>query len=158
MPPPLLVNMDQVDVEGVYLNREQIYSTLPQAHEFQLLDRICMFDKKNLQMVACANIREDAWWVRGHVPGKPLLPGVLMLEMAAQTSAVLAKLVDENDSFIGFGGIDQCKFREAVIPPSQLYILCVAHELKPRRIISNTQGIVNGKMVFEARITGMTMK
>jgi len=158
MPPPLLVDLDQVDVDNVFLTTEQIYQYLPHAYEFQLLDTICYFNLEAQAMVARINIPVDAWWVRGHVPNKPLLPGVLMLEMAAQTSAILAKSVTPNDGFIGFGGVDHCKFRESVTPPAQLYILCIARDLRARRIVSDTQGTCNGKMIFEAQITGMLMR
>lgn len=158
MPPPLLVDLEQVDVKNVYLSKKQVYEYLPHAYEFQLLDTICYFNRETHSMVSCIDIPADAWWIRGHVPDKPLLPGVLMLEMAAQTSAILAKSVNPSDEFIGFGGVDHCKFREAVTPPAQLYILCVARELRSRRILSDTQGICNGKMIFEAQITGMLMK
>lgn len=158
MPPPLLVDFDQVDVENVYLSKKQIYEYLPHAFEFQLLDTICHFDREAQCVVARINIPTDMWWVRGHVPGRPLLPGVLMLEMAAQTSAILAKSMSSIDGFIGFGGVEHCKFRESVTPPAQLYISCVAREHRSRRIVSDTQGICNGKMVFEAQITGMLMR
>lgn len=158
MPPPLLVDLDQMNTDSVFLSKEQIYEHLPHAHEFQLLDTICHFDCNTQSMVARIQIPSDAWWIRGHVPGRPLLPGVLMLEMAAQTSAILAKEITPIEAFIGFGGVDDCKFRESVVPPAELFILCVAREQRSRRIVSDTQGVVNGKMVFEARITGMIMK
>lgn len=118
-----------------------------------------MFDANEQAILAYADIKEDAWWVRGHVPGRPILPGVLMLEMAAQTSAVLLKMVDpDHQDFIGFGGIDNCKFREAVTPPSRLFLLCKGTEYRPRRIISATQGVINGRLVFEATVTGLVLR
>jgi len=53
--------------------------------------------------------------------------------------------------------VDACKFREALAPEARLYILAVDIEDRPRRFISDTQGICNDKLVFQARITGMTM-
>ena len=91
------------------------------------------------------------------MPNRPLLPGVLMLEMAAQACAVLAKLRG-CDTFIGFGGVDNCKFRETVVPPARLYIIGVGVDFRPRRIVSDTQGVMDGKLVFEARITGLTIR
>jgi len=157
MPPPLLIDLSQVDLSRVLMSREEIYRQIPQRFEFMLLDGVCMVDKGAKQLVAFADVRPDAWWVRGHVPGRPLLPGVLMLEMAGQASAVGAKLFVEQSAFIGFGGVEGCKFREAVVPPARLYILCVAADLRPRRIISHTQGVVEGRLVFEAKITGISL-
>ena len=134
MPPPLLVDLEKVDLERVLLSNTEIYDPLPHRHEFGLLDGVCHFDRENVAAVAFADVRNDSWWVRGHVPGRPILPGVLMMEMAAQTSAVLLKLVDPaHDAFVGYGGIDDCKFREAVTPPARLYILCQGVEYRPRR-------------------------
>ena len=158
MPPPLLFDLNQINLDQVFLTREEIYQQLPQRYEFMLLDGVCMLDHQAQHLVAYADIQPDSWWVRGHIPGQPLLPGVLMLEMAAQTSAVAAKLLGICDGFIGFGGVDECKFRETVVPPARLYLLCTGKEYRPRRIISTTQGVKDGKLVFEAIITGVIMR
>jgi 3-hydroxyacyl-[acyl-carrier-protein] dehydratase len=161
MPPPLLFPIPASDLARTLWTREQIYARLPHRHEFQLLDGVCRAEVRGdvREILAYADVRADAWWVRGHVPGRPILPGVLMLEMAAQTSAVLLKLAQpEHEEFVGFGGIDDCKFREAVTPPARLYILCRPLEYRPRRIISATQGVLDGRLVFEATITGLMLR
>ena len=157
MPPPLLIDLREVDLNRALLTREQIYEELPHDFEFKLLDGVCLLDCEGRRLVAYADIRPDAWWVRGHVPGRPLLPGVLMLEMAAHASAVAAKRLAEHSGFVGFGAIDACKFREAVIPPARLYLLCVGDEYRPRRIVSRTQGVIEQRLVFEAQITGLVL-
>lgn len=158
MPPPLLIDLQQVDLSRVLLTREQIYEQLPQRFEFMLLDGVCMLDRKGTRLVAYADIRPDDWWIRGHVPGRPLLPGVLMLEMAAQSSAVVAKVLTGIQAFIGLGGIEECKFRETVSPPARLYLLCVGDNYRTRRIVSRTQGVVDGRLIFEAKITGLALR
>ncbi len=80
-----------------------------------------------------------------------------MLEMAGQTTAILEQLTEENDAFLGFGGVSGCKFREAVQPPARLYVLCKRTERRPRRITAETQGVVNGRMVFQATIIGTSL-
>ena len=157
MPPPLLIDIEAIDLTCVALSKSQIYDFLLHRFEFQLLDRVCSFDLANKRIVACAEVKSDDWWVRAHVEGRPLLPGVLMLEMAAQTSAVLAKLAG-HDAFMGFGGVEGCKFREMVVPPASLYLLCVGVDYRARRIMSDVQGVVDGRLVFEARITGLTIR
>ena len=157
MPPPFLVDLQQLDLDRVCLTKGEIYERLPHRFEFRLLDGVCLVDLEGQRIVAYADIRTEDWWVRGHVPDRPLLPGVLMLEMAAQASAVLAKLQGTN-AFIGFGGVDDCKFRETVVPPARLYIIGVGVDYRPRRIVSDTQGVMDGKLVFEARITGLTLR
>jgi 3-hydroxyacyl-[acyl-carrier-protein] dehydratase len=157
MPPPLLFDVSPSDLESTVFTRRQIYLDLPQRFEFQLLDGVSMLDAGAKRMVAYADLPADAWWVRGHLPGRPLLPGVLMLEMAGQTSAVAARHVYHHADFLGFGGVDDCKFRESVVPPARMYILCTGQEYRGRRIISKTQGLVDGKLIFEATITGLTL-
>jgi 3-hydroxyacyl-[acyl-carrier-protein] dehydratase len=56
---------------------------------------------------------------------------------------------------MGFGGLENVKFRGAVVPPARMYILIKGVEIRPRRTVCDTQGIVDGKLVFEARVTGM---
>ncbi len=157
MPPPLLFSLDGVDLDHVELDREAIYRILPQRREFMVLDGICMVNADRMQMVAFAEIRADAWWVEGHLPSRPLLPGVLMLEMAGQACAVATNVIAGYSGFTGFGGVDDCKFRGSVVPPARLYVLCECGDYRRRRVVCNAQGICNGKQVFEATVTGVAM-
>lgn len=157
MPPPLLADLDSIDLTKIRLTKEQIYESLPHRFEFALLDGIRHVDLEAKLIVAFRDVREDDWWFRGHVPGRPLLPGVLMLEMAAQVSAIMAKLVGGIEGFIAFGGIDNCKFRDVVTAPETLYLVSVGTEYRKRRVVSETQGIANGKLVFQATITGVIL-
>jgi len=157
VPPPFLIELENVDLNAVALSKRQIYEMLPHRHEFQDLDGICLYDVAGKRIIAFVDISPQDWWVKAHVEGRPLLPGVLMLEMAAQSSAVLAKLAGNND-FLGFGGVEQCKFRDTVVPPARLYLLCVGVDYRSRRIISNVQGVCDGRLVFEAQITGLTIR
>jgi len=155
MAAPLLFDFSSIDLSTTCINRAGIYKILPHAHEFRLLGGVCMIDASRRQIVAYADITEGDWWVRAHVPGRAILPGVLILEMAAQTSAVLAKTVQPGDEFIAFGGIKDCKFRQSVAPGVRLYLLGSGREIRNRRIVCLTQGVVDGRLVFEAEITGM---
>ncbi len=163
MPPPTLFDLTGIDLNRETLSRKQIYDRyLLQRHEFMLLDAICYADVASGFLISRCDVRPDDWWVRGHVPGRPLLPGVLMLEAAAQTANVNVSMVEPaagaDRGFVGFGGVEACKFREAVVPPARLYILAVTLENRPRRFICKTQGLVDNRMVFEATISGMAMK
>lgn len=158
MPPSLLVDLDRIDLSVVRLTQAEIYEHLPQRREFMLLDRVCHLDVEARVIVAYCDVKLEDWWVRGHIPGRPLLPGVLMLEMAGQASALLAKLLGDHDAFVGFGGVDRCKFRDTIVPPARVYVISVAMGLRHRRIICDSQGVSGGKLIFEAQITGVTMR
>jgi 3-hydroxyacyl-[acyl-carrier-protein] dehydratase len=67
----------------------------------------------------------------------------------------LAKLSGRYDAFIGFGGVDQCKFREAVFPPARLFLLAASLEQRPRRIVSAVQGVIDDRIIFEATLVGL---
>lgn len=158
MPPSLIFDFDVSHLEKAVMTQEQVYDLLPHRHHFMLIDRVCHLDTAAPHIVVHHRVRADAWWVPGHVPGRPLLPGVLMLEMAAQAAAVLAKIADPSYGFIAYGGVEECRFREPVIPPADLHILARGREARSRRIVCDTQGLVEGRVVFEARVTGLVMR
>ncbi len=157
MPPPLLVDLDSVDMSKVAYDREHIYKQMPHAHEFELLHGVYFIDHE--QQVACAyhECKPDGWWVRGHVPGRPIFPGVLQLEAAAQLIAFMTRYASGHSGFVGFGGVEDCRFRQAVVPPCRLNILAKLKENRPRRIKGDVQGVVDGVLAFQATIIGMAM-
>lgn len=155
MPPPALVDPATFDFSKVVLNREQIAALIPQRYEFALLDAAFLLRREDETFGGYYDVTPDAWWTRGHVPGRPLLPGVLMIEAAAQLSAVFAHHALGFQGFMGFGGVEDVKFRGAVEPPSRFVIIGKKLEFRPRRIVSQLQGFVGMNMVFEGVVTGM---
>lgn len=158
MPPSTLVNLDELDLRRVLYTREQIYQILPQQFEFSQLDAILHLDIEKGTLVGCREVRSDEWWCRGHMPGRPIFPGVLMVEACAQLAAFGNHFIaPDPDSFMGFGGIDEAKFRDSVVPPARIVLACRAVDIRKRRIICDTQAYVEKKIVFEGRITGMRL-
>lgn len=151
-----LIDLNTLDLNHLVMTREQIYQILPHRHEFMLLDGIIHIDKANLVAVAVREVREDEFWVRGHIPGRPLLPGVLMIETAAQLAACMATLLDDNKGrFWGFGAVDGVKFRAAVSPPARMYFVLRGTEYRSRRCVADVQAFTDGKLAFEGQVTGM---
>jgi len=150
-----LCNLSRLDLDRVLMTREQIYERLPHRYEFMQLDGMIHLDMEARLAVAYRDVRTDEWWVRGHVPGRPIFPGVLMLESAAQLAAFLTRYAAIYEGFVAFGGVDRCKFRDAVTPPARIHLLCHEVENRPRRVAAECQGLVNGNLVFEAVITGL---
>ena len=157
MPSPFFLELSEFDPEAIIATREEIYRVLPQRFEFEQLHGATHFDRERGIGVAFRHITLDDWWVRGHIPGRPIFPGALMLEAAAQAAAYFVGLMRTDKSFIAFGGVDQCKFRSAVVPPAKMFFICKLIENRPRRFIGDLQGVVNGELVFEARVAGLAM-
>jgi 3-hydroxyacyl-[acyl-carrier-protein] dehydratase len=155
MPPPAIIDVASLDLTRICADRDAIAAVNPQRYEFQMLDAVLFYDAGTGQFAGYYDVRPDAWWARGHLPGRPLMPGVLMIESAAQLMSFVAQKIIPGLSFIGFAGIDEAKFRAPVSPPSRLVILGQATQVKKRRIESRTQGFIGNEMVFEAVIAGM---
>ena len=156
MPPSLLLDIESTDLDHVLMTLEQIYKLLPHGHEFMLLDGLLYMDDETNAAIAYHDVRDDGFWVRGHLPGRPIFPGILMIEAAAHLASLMATRFPEfQGKFLGMGGVNNAKFRETALPGARIYFLFVPLEIKPRRIICATQGVVDGRLIFEAEIRGM---
>jgi 3-hydroxyacyl-[acyl-carrier-protein] dehydratase len=155
MAPPLVVDLSKIDLGRVVMSIDEIRQYNPHRYEMEQLTGVIHLDAAAGQIVAFKDVRPDEFWVRGHIPGRPLLPGVLMIEAAAQMSSLYYKKVQQDPRFLGFGGVDGVKFRGQVVPGDRLLLLGRAVEIRSRRAVFDTQGVVGDRLVFEARITGM---
>ena len=121
------------------------------------LDGVVRVDLDEGLIVGYKDVRDDEFWVRGHIPGRPLLPGVIMCEAAAQLCSYYYKEAIGLGEFLGFGGMEAVKFRQAVEPGSRLVLVAKAERVSQRRATFRCQGFVDGRMVFEGTIIGMPM-
>ncbi|MBI5865941.1 MAG: beta-hydroxyacyl-ACP dehydratase [Planctomycetes bacterium] len=149
MPPPAILDPSSLKFDQVLADREEIMRANPQRHEFQLLDAIIYRDDERGIIAGYHDVKPDAFWVRGHIPGRPLLPGVLMIEVAAQLCSYMHHSKVGGEAFLGFAGVEGVKFRGAVVPPSRLVLILQGKSIKPRRVICYAQGFVGDTMVFE---------
>ena len=159
MPPQLLADLSGLDLERPEVDLEEIRKANPQRHEFEMLTSILRVDLEQRLFIGHLHVDPDAYWVRGHIPGRPLLPGVLMLEAAAQVSSyAYKKIFPENvDRFLGFYGLDGVRFREPVLPGDDLYLILRGERIRPRMTTFRSQGVTGGKVAFEATIMGVLM-
>lgn len=160
MPATPILDPALIDVGTTVADRAEIDRRNPQRFEFALLDAICYADDEARIYAGYHDVKADAWWVRGHIPGRPLFPGVLMIEVAAQMASFASgRLFNTtgDEHFLGFIGVDEVKFRGAVVPPARLLVIGRVLKLAKRRTILETQGFVNGVMVFEGTVTGMSI-
>jgi 3-hydroxyacyl-[acyl-carrier-protein] dehydratase len=154
MPPQFIVDLSQIDLNTVLFDQEAIRELNPQRGDMEHLDAIIWADPVQGMIVGKKIVREDEFWVPGHIPGRPLLPGVLMIEAGAQLAGFYTKKYVGWTGFIGFGGTGETKFRAQVVPGSTLYLMAKHTWSRHRRIGSIVQGVVNGGMAFETEIIG----
>ena len=154
-----LFDLAELDLTQVAVSWQRVGEINPQAGHMRQLDHLIWLTDDFSYALGVKHVRDDEFWVPGHVPGRPLLPGVLMIEAAAQLCSLTERLRPEMnaDTFIGFIRCDDVIFRGQVVPGDTLYLLAKLLSHRPRRFTSAAQGIVNGNLVFEAKITGMVM-
>ncbi len=153
MPREAFFDVASLDQSKVLVDHEGIHKVNPHRYEFALLDGILHLEGSLI--VGYKDCRQDDFWVRGHIPGRPLLPGVLMIETAAQLVSYFEMSRNPGKGFLGFGAVDGVKFRGSVVPGDRLIMVGKMVESRPRRAIGATQGFVNGQMVYEGLITGL---
>ena len=160
MPPPLLFDLSKIDLKAEPIfSKEAICKVNPQRFEMQQLDGILWYDKEKALILGYKDVTENEFWIRGHIPGRPLMPGVIMIEAAAQLSSFFLKEIYQEPGFIGFAGIESAKFRSVIEPGQRLYLLGHITKYKSRksttRVTMDIQGIVDDVIVFETTVSGM---
>lgn len=154
MPPQLLFDISGVDLDRVIFDQEAIREINPQRGPMEQLNAIVYVDEPNACIMGYKDVRPDEFWVEGHIPGRPLLPGVLMIEAAAQLAGFYTAKYIGWKGFIGFGGAEDTRFRQMVAPGCRLYLLAKQQWHRHRRVSCQVQGLLNGTLVFETIIVG----
>src|SRR5207302_3967727 len=143
MPPPLHLDPSGLDFSRVLAGPDGIRRVNPQRFEMEQLSAIVHVDREQHLVVGYKDVSADEFWVRGHMPGYPLMPGVLMCEAAAQLCSYYISLTRllEGD-FIGFGGMENVRFRAPVRPGDRLVLMGKALRLNRRQTVFNVQGFL----------------
>ena len=157
MPPKALVDLSRIDVNHVEDDIEGIRKHNQQRYEMEMLTAIVHFDPEAQCLVGYKDTSESDFWVRGHVPGRPLMPGVLICECAAQLCSYYYGRTTESDRFMGFAGLDGVKFRGQIVPGDRLVMLAKLAKLTSRISSFDCQGFVNDRMVFCGTIQGVVL-
>ncbi|MEL6741684.1 MAG: 3-hydroxyacyl-ACP dehydratase FabZ family protein [Planctomycetota bacterium] len=153
----LLFEIDGLDLDAVHDDREGIARWIPHRGQMALLDAVVWVDNPVSRAIGRWDVGHDEFWVEGHFPGLPLLPGVLQLEAGAQLACYAYNNRQGGELVGAFVRIENAVFRRSVSPGDRLLLLVSEVKISPRRFISDIQGVVDGQVAFEARITGMNI-
>lgn len=154
-----LIDPASIDMDRPIAGLEEIRKYNPQRHEMEHLSAILIEDLDTKLCVGYKDVTHGEFWVRGHMPGMPLMPGVIMLEAAAQLSSYFVQKYDMLEAkMIGFGGADDVRFREPVIPGDRLLIACKLLRARPRRMmVCRFEGYVRNRLVVDGSIKGIPL-
>lgn len=137
------------------LESEQILKLLPHRYPFALVDRV-IEHVPGRRIVAIKNVTLNEPQFQGHFPGRPLMPGVLIVEAMAQVGGlIVAQMPELPAGLFVFAGIDGVRFRRPVVPGDQLRISCELISLKRQRfgkvradVTVDGQAVCGGELMF----------
>ena len=154
-----LLDLDQVDFDDPIAEVDVIRDYNPQRHEMEQLSAIVYENLDDKTCVGYLDVSDHEFWVRGHMPQAPLMPGVIMLEAVAQMCSFFVqknKLLGAD--MVGFGGVEKVRFREPVLPGQRLILMARLTRIRPRRmVVCDFQGVVEGKIVLDGSLKGIPL-
>ncbi|MCH2144595.1 MAG: hypothetical protein MK082_05545 [Phycisphaerales bacterium] len=153
----LLIDISDIDMNRVMADTAEVERVNPQQGDMRQLDYVVWWNDEKTSAIGVKEIRSDEFWVPGHIPGRPLYPGVLQIEAAAQLSSFLHRIRWQDEAFLGFTRVKDWSFRGQIVPGDTLVMITKEVKSNHRRFVSELQGFVNQKMVFDGTITGMKL-
>ena len=135
------------------LGRAEIEEILPHREPFLLIDEVLELTP-GVGAAARKHVREDEWYLTGHFPGRPVMPGVLIVEALAQTGAVAVLSEEENRGRLAlFAGIDDCRFKRIVEPGDTLDLRCELEKVRGPIGRGKAEARVAGELACKAVLT-----
>ncbi len=154
----LILDPSEYDTNRVVADLEEIRKYNLQRHEMEQLTAICYEDDERHICVGYKDLSADEFWTRGHMPGMPLMPGVIMCEAAAQLASYFARKYDLIEAeVIGFGGLEEVRFRGVVRPGERFVVLAKLLKLRRMLLTCQFQGVVNDNLVVEGILKGIAL-
>jgi len=160
----LILDLEPIDRDHVAVDRATLDEYLPQRGTFAVLDHLVYDDEESAILVGVKTIRDDDWWAADHIPGRPMFPGALMIEAAAQIGSFdysCHRSDRDDDRFVGFGGVEKTRFRGIVEPPCRFFVVVKLERAGSRMFryaaqgFVEREGVLQPKMVFESTVLGI---
>jgi 3-hydroxyacyl-[acyl-carrier-protein] dehydratase len=138
---------------------DAIRAVNPHRHEMEMLTAITEIDPTKHYVVGFKDLGESEFWVRGHMPGFPLLPGVLMCEAAAQLCGYYGTTQGITAGrLMGLGGVEFAKFKRMVRPGDRLVLVGYGLKIDRRLMRFHVRGYVGAEPAFETVVIGVPLK
>jgi 3-hydroxyacyl-[acyl-carrier-protein] dehydratase len=135
------------------LNRAEIEAILPHREPFLFIDEVVELEPGS-RVVARKRVRPDEWFLEGHFPGRPIMPGVLIVEAMAQAGAVAVLSEDENRGRLAFfAGIDDVRFKRLVEPGDELELTCELERVRGAIGRGRASARVEGELAARGTLT-----
>lgn len=152
-----LVDLSLVDFDQPIATLDGIRLINPQRFEMEQLTAVVYVNEEGYSCVGYKDITDHEFWVRGHMPGLPLMPGVVMLESIAQLCSFVTQRYDLlGCEMVGFGGLEDVRFRDPVLPGDRLIVMCKLEKVRRgRMIVCKFQGVVKDRIVVEGTLKGI---
>jgi 3-hydroxyacyl-[acyl-carrier-protein] dehydratase len=153
----LLVDLSKVDFDRPVATLEDIRKINPQRFEMEQLTAVVYLNEGDYSCAGYKDVTDKEFWVRGHMPGLPLMPGVVMLESIAQLCSYVTQKCDLlGADMVGFGALENVRFRDPVLPGDRLIVMCKLDKVRRGRIIvCDFQGVVKDRLVVEGVLKGI---
>ena len=153
----LIIDFSEYDLNQVVADTEEIRRYNPQRFEMEQLTAICYEDPRRNICVGYKDLGPNEFWARGHMPGMPLMPGVIMCEAAAQLASYYSHRYKLMEGIIGFGGLEDVRFRGLVRPGDRFVIVSRLLKLRRSILICEFQCFVDRSMVCAGVLKGVSL-
>lgn len=152
-----LYDYTQLDFSRPFATLEEIRKYNPQRFEMEQLTAVVYVDEENYLSVGYKDTSPNDFWVKGHFPDLAIMPGVVQLEAIAQLCSFVTQKFDLlGAEVVGFGGLEDVRFRDVVFPGERFIVMSkLAKIRRGRMIVCQFQGVVGDRLCIEGTLKGV---